>query len=504
MAGATLCISCASLPLKNRASAVKLSKCPECQSALGMTSYGVAFRVEAAVYRSRLLSPWFLFGLCVGAGIFIFVSTLIGLGTWSKDQIDVFTATPAPANPPANELVRAPEVAVSNKFDPNISPVHAKNQLSNFIEEIRNVNNKGKNKDAFVLANMNRRPELVGLPFVMGDACRLDMARAVSFQTAVVAARDGMESDFQSRRAHDKEHTAFWNTYFAEAGNQALNTEHGVAALSQILGPEKKTLRTEFVRNLARSNQPGATRAIARAAIFDAESEVRVAAVKVLKDTNKGREPEVTEVLMHGIRYPMAIVAKRSAQAIIALDRKDMLPQLAEVLDEPSPGDPVETVVNDQKVHAVREVVKINHHRNCLLCHPPSQTGKEQEVPGVIPIPGSSFPTSPKEAYGRAHSFNEPMVRADTTYLRQDFSVMMPVENAHPWPEMQRFDFLVRTRPVEGKELAALQQKVQARGADYQSENQKAAIIALTELSGQRDVAPTAVAWKRVVGNQGY
>ena len=111
----------------------------------------------------------------------------------------------------------------------------------------------------------------------------------------------------------------------------------------------------------------------------------------------------------------------------------------------------------------VREAVRINHHRNCLLCHPPSQTGQDQEVPGVIPIPGQSFPTSPKEAYGKAQSFGEPMVRADTTYLRQDFSVMMPVENAAPWPEMQRFYFLVRTRPVEGKELATLQRNVQAR-----------------------------------------
>ena len=91
------------------------------------------------------------------------------------------------------------------------------------------------------------------------------------------------------------------------------------------------------------------------------------------------------------------------------------------------------------------------------------------------------------------------MVRADTTYLRQDFSVMMPVENAAPWPEMQRFDFLVRTRVVEGKELAGLQERVQARPADFLSVNHKAAIEVLKELTGQRDVAPNQAAWRKAV-----
>ena len=116
----------------------------------------------------------------------------------------------------------------------------------------------------------------------------------------------------------------------------------------------------------------------------------------------------------------------------------------------------------------------------------------------MIPIPGQSFAPSPKEAYGSAQSQGEPMVRADTTYLRQDFSLMMPVENAAPWPEMQRFDFLVRTRTVDGKELTALKQKVQTRPADFQSENHKAALRVLRELTGQ-DAAPNQAAWQRAL-----
>lgn len=500
MAGTTLCVSCASLPLKDRASAVKVAQCPECKSACGVTSYGAAFRIQPGK------SKWFLSAttigaLVVGVGLFVFVAVLIGIGMWSREQI-AGTPQPRPETPPPNnEFARVPEVAVSARFDPKIQPHQAKQQLSSFIQEIRATNNGGKNKDAFVLANINRRPELRGLPFVMGDACRLDPNKAQSFQSSVSAVRDGMERDLHT--PHEKEHVAFWNTYLAGTGNQGLDTEHGVAALAQILGPEKKSLRTDLVHRLGASNRAEATRVIARAAVFDLEGDVRMAAIKVLKEKKKQRDADVTEVLLHGLRYPMSVVAKHAAQAMIMLDRKDLLPQVADVLDEPSPGDPIEVTVNDQKVHAVREVVKINHHRNCLLCHPPSsQQAPESEVPGVMPIPGSPFPSSPKEAYGKAQSFGEPMVRADTTYLRQDFSMMWPVENAAPWPQMQRFDFLVRTRPVEGRELAALQAKMQARGADFQSENQKAAIRVLTELSGQQNVAANAAAWKRVVGGR--
>src|SRR6185369_1479841 len=47
-----------------------------------------------------------------------------------------------------------------------------------------------------------------------------------------------------------------------------------------------------------------------------------------------------------------------------------------------------------------------------------------------------------------------PIVRADVTYLRQDFSLTLPVQNPGPWPNQQRFDFFVRLRPAFDWELA--------------------------------------------------
>jgi hypothetical protein len=146
----------------------------------------------------------------------------------------------------------------------------------------------------------------------------------------------------------------------------------------------------------------------------------------------------------------------------------------------------------------MREVVRINHHRNCLLCHAPVATAHESEVAALMPTPGRAFPTSSQQYYGSRITPESLAVRADITYLRQDFSVLMPVADAHPWPEMQRFDFLVRTRVVEGDELAKMQ-KAMERPAAYLSEQHKEALRVLRQLSGQ-DAAQTQGEWRRVLG----
>ena len=55
----------------------------------------------------------------------------------------------------------------------------------------------------------------------------------------------------------------------------------------------------------------------------------------------------------------------------------------------------------------------------------------------------------------------------DVTYLRQDFSAMLPVAEAHPWPEMQRFDFPVRERNVTEDEAAAYREKLTPEGSRH-------------------------------------
>lgn len=146
-------------------------------------------------------------------------------------------------------------------------------------------------------------------------------------------------------------------------------------------------------------------------------------------------------------------MAQRAADAIARLDRQDLLAKLVDVLTQPDPRLPIKKA-GDGDGYVVRELVRVIHHHNCLLCHAPGNTA---EVPtGVLRV-GMPLPTEPLPPPAQYYSTipsPDIVVRIDRTYLRQDFSMMMPVSDAQPWPKMQRFDFLVRTReitPTEAK-----------------------------------------------------
>jgi hypothetical protein len=90
------------------------------------------------------------------------------------------------------------------------------------------------------------------------------------------------------------------------------------------------------------------------------------------------------------------------------------------------------------------------------------------------------------------------MIRIDVTYLRQDFSAMLAVGDAHPWPEMQRFDFLVRERKLTSDEANEYKAKLTPKEAGVLSPYHRAALAALRELTG-KDTAPTADAWQKLL-----
>ena len=115
-------------------------------------------------------------------------------------------------------------------------------------------------------------------------------------------------------------------------------------------------------------------------------------------------------------------------------------------------------------------------------------------VMAVVPTPGVPFP-SPDSGEPYGGSPGDPLIRADVTYLRQDFSVMQQVANAHPWPEMQRFDFLVRTRVLTADEVRQHQEQKKAGGPGAVSKNHEEAAEALRRLTGKENIAPTAAAW---------
>ena len=67
-----------------------------------------------------------------------------------------------------------------------------KQHVHNLIAKIRGEN--AVKQDGFLIAHIDRRRELRGLPFVMGAACRLPMERARSFQESVTSVRESMDT----------------------------------------------------------------------------------------------------------------------------------------------------------------------------------------------------------------------------------------------------------------------------------------------------------------------
>jgi sugar lactone lactonase YvrE len=137
----------------------------------------------------------------------------------------------------------------------------------------------------------------------------------------------------------------------------------------------------------------------------------------------------------------------------------------------------------------VMEMVRVNHLRNCLLCHSASLKD-DDKVRGFVPPTNRPLPPAFTREY-YAPKQQGTFVRADVTYLKQDFSVPLPVKNHGVWPAVQRFDFLVRERPATPKELAEAK-----KAAGAATEHQKSVFFALRELTG-KDPGPTAEDWKR-------
>src|SRR5205085_1803797 len=102
-------------------------------------------------------------------------------------------------------------------------------------------------------------------------------------------------------------------------------------------------------------------------------------------------------------------------------------------------------------------------------------------ITGGVPSPHDSI-DSFSGGYGRSPDL---LVRVDVTYLRQDFSEMQHVDNAAPWPAMQRFDFLVRTRTLSEADVRAYREAMAQRSADYVSPYHRAAAAALRSLTGR-------------------
>ncbi|MBN9121367.1 MAG: HEAT repeat domain-containing protein [Planctomycetes bacterium] len=396
--------------------------------------------------------------------------------------------------PVADDLKAVPEVEFAAR--PEKSETHDKlaNDAAHQIAKINHAN--AKKTDAFMSALLESRPDLAGMPFAMGDDCRTSGERLKYLTHSMQLVRQALGAT-----------QVFWQRYTTlceqvDGGSARLDkaaiehmTVSRIAALMQMLAPESAEIRMGLVKYLAGVPHVEATKALARLAIYSAEADVREAALTALKVR---RERDYTHMLVKGLRYPWPTVAKRSAEAIAKLERTDLVPELLNVLDAADPRMPVVKEEDGEKVTTVRELVKVNHHRNCLMCHAPSGSGtpNPNAITAEVAVQGQPLP-SPSEG-GYRQSTPELMIRLDVTYLRQDFSAVLSVADAHPWPEMQRFDFFVRERKLTAGEAAEYREKLTPKEEGVLSPYHKAALAALREMTG-KDAAPTVAAWRKLL-----
>jgi hypothetical protein len=282
------------------------------------------------------------------------------------------------------------------------------------------------------------RQDLRGLPLLLGGACETD------WDDVKVIARV-----CDDLRAAQRGRTPAQNS--AALRQWLISQENGIAdrrtasarvrALEQAVQVEDAAVRRELVNALSKAPGAEATRALARRAVFDPCPSVRTTAVEALRSRDRA---VARPVFLEALRHPWPAAADHAALALVDLRDADAAPELRELLKRQDPCAPRQ----ENGVWRQRRLVRVNHLRNCMLCHPPSISIEDVSV-GPVPTPGEPLPP-PDQYAGRARfRRGAQLVRADVTYFRQDFSLMHRVEKPGKWPTVQRFDYFVQTSDLD-------------------------------------------------------
>lgn len=282
-----------------------------------------------------------------------------------------------------------------------------------------------------------RRPEQFGLPWRMEPHCTLGKEETEALHVLSVRLRDHLRKSTPPKDVRP-DPDELRKLLAADPKAEEWHTPAAIPTLTQMLQAENTPLRLLLVEMLTDIKGKEASHALAARSLFDTSAEVREKAIRAL--AGRPRE-EFQETLLHGLRYPWPAAADHAAEAITALDLKPVK-EMVGMLKEPPPGQPVK----DGKKYAVKELVRVNHLSNCVLCHSTS-VNKEDLVRGRMPEPGEDPPPA---YYQEARGL---FVRANTTYLKQDFSVVQPVTTPGKWAAHQRFDYLARIRPLSAAEV---------------------------------------------------
>jgi hypothetical protein len=345
-----------------------------------------------------------------------------------------------------------------------------------------------------VLELFAKRDDLKGLPVRNGTECQAGAKEAGAMQELSremrgASAKLGRFRNSESSPSEALRRDAELVRVLDSLRGRAARDEGATARiLVQMLQAEGVGVRLQLVKMLSALKGDKASAALAQRAVFDLSEEVREAAVKALKDRPA---KEYRPVLLAGLRYPWAPAADHAAEALVNLDDRDAASDLAGLLDKPDPAAPFQ---DKDKSWMAPELVRVNHLGNCLLCHAPS-LAKDDPVRGVVPERGKPIPV----VY-----YEDPrgdFVRADVTYLKQDFSAIQTVSGPDrgAWPRLQRFDYLIRTRELNKDEVTCLTSTEDAGAWKQSTYPQREAVLwALRELTGE-DAGDKSEDWYRLL-----
>jgi hypothetical protein len=324
-----------------------------------------------------------------------------------------------------------------------------------------------------------------GLPALRGEACKLSEADAQHLQKKSLLLRQMLDSPRGGfvnlttvGSSLDSTYALSQSLFRGPSSRDWLQSE-SVPVLVQMLMAENSKRRKVLIDALAKIPTPRATVALAQRACFDLDPECRLQAVQALASRPS---EEYVGVLMAALRYPWQPVTQHAAEALAALQRKEVIPGLIQMLDQADPSSPYPKA--GHKGQFVREMVRINHFRGCMLCHPVSHDTKDLVRGGV---PTTDAPISSGTLYYGPRGIT---ITARVTYLRQDFSLPQRVSDPGPWPAQQRFDFLTRERPATPEETSRVLEGQLTRS------NEPAIVHALKYLTGE-DAGSTADDWKK-------
>ena len=245
-------------------------------------------------------------------------------------------------------------------------------------EAVSNVGKRPVNGH-MVAVWIEKRPALAGLPWRLDDSCELDKDESRLLMTASRSA-----IGFRARAASKGVHS---DSIKSQSAMLAANLIQDTSAIVQILQAQPPLIRTRMVKLLSLKEDEESIQAIADRTLFDTSKEVRDLALHELK---LHPPEEVRERLMNGFDHVWQPVAVNAANALVELNDEFSLDDLRKKLNMPDPHAPYQDQEGNWKV---RELVRVNHLRNCLMCHAPVVDPKVSPFMAAVPEPKKAPPS---------------------------------------------------------------------------------------------------------------